>query len=100
MREKMRFKECVRIPRMTLELSYLLTELNVWERLYGEELVVTGIGDEDYRVGGAHYEARAVDIRINEDPESLVKFLKKTDVVVLYGDEDHKDHIHVHVRSI
>jgi len=68
----------------------------------GEDLYITGIQGEPYRLGGAHDDGRAVDIRTRglKYVKNLVAFLKAhSSYEVLHGDPAHMDHVHVHVKK-
>jgi hypothetical protein len=65
---------------------------------------ITGVDRESYRSGGAHQAGYAWDVRVFDvtEPSRYAVFIRtelrkiSKNYVVLYGDQGHLDHIHIH----
>ena len=88
---------------MTQELIIILSCLETMARKE-PDVVITGIQNEDYPLYKSHHMGFALDVRATnlEDPRkfadrlrSLLGIYHPKDLKVLFGDEDHLDHIHV-----
>lgn len=89
----------VRVLRIRSEMLPVLQALDG----YVIEVTITGWQDPSYRPDGAHADGRAIDLRTWDQPDAdgLATWLRtqlyplSPHYIVLWGDEGHKDHIHV-----
>ena len=99
-------KDCVRFRCLPQEILPVLKELNAAGETQGFVPVITGAAYENYPEGSYHELGYAWDVRISNVPDRLefaCRLNNNLGIVdpryrVVYGDENHTDHIHIEYR--
>jgi len=96
-------KDSVRFRYIPYEMVCMFDALLSMGRHQGVQPIITGAADEDYPEGKVHAEGYALDVSTSNlsDPDAFARGLRVylgavgPHYLVLYGDEEHKNHIHV-----
>ena len=99
-------KECVRFRFIPIEFLDLCEALSECAGAQGKQPTITGAAYEDYPKNSYHQKGYAWDIRIADIPNPLeyacclCSRLKEisNQYRLLFGDEQHTDHIHIEFR--
>lgn len=98
----MRLKtESVRFADMKPGLLRVLATIEeIHQDITGQEAVVTSLNDGKHVDGSKHYSGEAADIRVWYTGIRTAEFAERIRIAhpecdVLYGDEEHLDHMHV-----